>query len=182
MPVALSITPIGLKEAEKILNAANRSFPKVARDAILRSLKHGRTVADRSIRERYAIKQGDVLKQIKVEMEGNLEGTLESKGPMLPVSMFSPKQRKKRGSPVTVEILKGRRKELQGPRFMKGAKVMERRQAERYPIFPVSTAGIPLMTSAPEVSKKILSSMQKYAAARLEANVQRALEGKAFSI
>jgi hypothetical protein len=179
MAVALSIVPLGFKEAEKIMLAANKNFPMAAKDAIVRALKRGRTIADRSIRERYGIKQQDVLKQINVEVQG-LDGTLEAKGPMLPVSMFKPKI--SRTGRVTVEILKGKRKELKGPVFMKQMKVMERRQPERYPIFPVSTAGIPLMTSVPVVSAKIQKGIEEHLAERLEHNVKRALEGKAFGL
>jgi hypothetical protein len=178
MPVALTIKPIGFAEAEKKLTEANKNFPKVSKDAILRGLKHGRTVADKEIRNRYAITKANVMPKLSVELDNEFKGRLESKGPMLPVSMFAPVQKKK-GVAVTILKGRGRRRVIAGS-FLKKGKVWQRVGKDRYPIKVVSTAGVPLMTSVKEVSEKVQKAIEVFTAQRLVDNVARSLAGKAF--
>lgn len=176
MALNLQIVPKGFEEAEKILTAAGKSYPKAAKDAILTGLKHGRTIADKEIRGRYAIKKSDVMPKLSVEMPTNFDGTLESKGSMLPVSLFKPTQVKKG---VKVTILKGKRGLIESA-FIRKGRVWQRRSPKQYPIKIVSTAGVPLMTSVKAVSEKIQEAIQKKTSERMASNVARALAGKAF--
>ena len=175
MALSLQIEPKGFAEAEKILTAAGKNFPKAAKDAVLRGLQKGRTTADKLVRQRYALLQKDVLPKLKVELDPQ-GGYLQAKGPMLPVSKFNPTQVKKG---VKVTITKGKRGLIEHAFFKKG-RVWERRTAARYPIKIVSTAGVQLMTSVKLVSDKIEEAIEKETSKRLASNVERALAGKAF--
>lgn len=104
MPLALTITPKGFEEAMKAMQAAGKNAQKAARDAIQRGLTTGRKIADQEIRQRYAIKSAAVKAEMTVKVAG-LNGSVEAKGPNLPVSLFAPMVDRKRKM-VTVEIIK----------------------------------------------------------------------------
>jgi Prophage minor tail protein Z (GPZ) len=190
MPIALTITPKGFEEAEKILRGIPNAFPKAAAEAINRGLIAGRKVAVQGIRTRYNIKasaiKGEGMKVNKASWT-KLDGTLESKGPMLPVSLFSPivktKRIVRRGARrqfVTVMIIKGNRKLVKGAFASKSGKIFERRQEARYPIFPVSTIGVPFMIGSVGVAKKVQETIAKVTTERLEHNVALFLSGGGF--
>ena len=178
MPLALTITPKGFEEAMKAMQTAGKNAQKAARDAIQRGLTTGRKIADQEIRQRYAIKSAAVKAEMTVKVAG-LNGSVAAKGPNLPVSLFAPRVDRKRKM-VTVEIIKGRRKPIGGAVFMAKGKVMERRQAERKPIFPVSTIGVPIMLGVDEIGPKVQAKIEEEVSRRMASNMQRALSGKAF--
>jgi hypothetical protein len=90
---------------------------------------------------------------------GNLTGSLQGSGGMLPVSQFSPSEEGNRV--VSVSIKRGSRKPIMPSGVGRGAfmtgdgRVMERRQDSKYPIFPVSTIGIPQMLGSKAISNPI---------------------------
>lgn len=173
MALSLQIIPKGFEEAEKILTAAGKNFRKLAKDAVLRGLQHGRTEADKLIRARYAIQKKPVMAQLNVELEAG-GGYLEAKGPMLPVSKFKPVQKK---TGVAVTILKGKRGVIEHA-FIRKGKVWIRTTPKRIPIEIVRTAGVPLMISVKQVSDKVQKAIEERTSKRMADNVARAMAGK----
>ena len=179
MPVALTVDAIGFAEAEKALAGIPKAFPRAAAEAINRGLVSGRKVASQRIRTRYNIKAATLKGQgmaLKKASWGKLSGELGSRGPMLPVSLFSPSARMRRvvrrGARrqfITVAIIKGHRRLIKGG-FMpgKGGKVFERRQEDRLPIFPVSTIGVPFMIGQKRISVQVQETIARVAQQRLE--------------
>jgi len=188
MPLTLSIVPQGFKEAEKALMGLKNGFPRAASDAINRGLIAGRKVAVKRIRERYAIKARDLKGEgmkIKKSRWTQLDGSLNAKGPMLPVVLFSPQVRLKvikgqKRQVVSVKILKSSRKVVKGA-FMARGRVWERRQSDRYPIFPVSTIGVPYMIRRQKISEEVEETIAKATQKNLDHNVQWLLNGKKSS-
>jgi Prophage minor tail protein Z (GPZ) len=179
MPVALHIEAVGFKEAEKLLSGIPKAFPMAAAEAINRGLVAGRKVASQEIRQRYNIKAAALKGEgmaLKKASWGKMAGTLQSKGHMLPISLFSPSVRVRRvvrrglrRQFVTVAVIKGHRRLIKGG-FMPGigGKVFERRQPDRLPIWPVSTIGVPFMIGYKHISKDVQDTMARATAQRLE--------------
>ena len=119
--------------------------------------------------------------KIKKASWGNLTGSLEAKGAMLPVTLFRPTVKwkpiagKGRRQFVSATIIRGRKKLIRGA-FMANGKVMERRQAERNPIYPVSTIGVPYMIGSLNISNQVQERMADVASRQLAHNVARELE------
>jgi Prophage minor tail protein Z (GPZ) len=176
----IAIVPKGFEEAAKMLENIDKGFPKAAAEAINRGLIAGRKVATKGITGRYNIRSSDVKGEgmyIAKASWGNIKGALESKGSMLPVSLFSPAARFSNinGSKrqlVKVTIIKGNRKLVKGAFMTKSGRVMERRQKSRYPIFPVSTIGVPFMLGQLGISSNVQKTIETVTAARLEHNVE----------
>lgn len=179
MPVALHIEPVGFKEAEKLLAGIPKAFPRAAAEAINRGLVAGRKEATQEIRQRYNIKAA-ALKGKGMELKraswGKLAGALQSKGQMLPISLFSPSVRVRRvvrRGPrrqfITVAVIKGHRRLVKGG-FMpgKGGKIFQRRQQDRLPIFPVSVIGVPFMIGSRRISADVQQIMARATQQRLE--------------
>jgi len=183
MPIAISIVPEGFAAAEKALKNVANGFPRAAADAINRGLISGRKQADQGIRARYNIKSAAVKSELLINKANwsSLSGSLEAKGPMIPLGKFAPtvkvKRVARRGARrqfVTVTIIKGSRKLVKGA-FMAKGRIWERRQDERTPIYPVSTIGIPYMVGYVGVAKKVEETIARVTAQRLEHNVNRLL-------
>lgn len=187
MALVVGIVPIGFEAAEKALEGIAKGYPRAAADAINRGLVTGRKVAVMSIRGKYNIKSGDLKEQgftIKKASWGNLNGSLNAKGPMLPVQLFSPsvkfKRTTKRGPKrqfVTVMIKRGSRKLVKGAFSDHYGRVLERRQPEKYPIFPVSTIGVPFMVGSMEISNKVQEAIASAIEGNLTHNVEAMLSG-----
>jgi hypothetical protein len=176
MALALAIVPQGFEEAARLLKGIKNGFPKAASEAINRGLIAGRKVAAMGIRQRYNIKSGDVKGKgmvIKRSTAATVSGTLEASGPMLPVALFAPRTKAAKGKrrTVSVMIIKGRRKVIKGAFMTPAGKVKERRQPDRYPIFTVSTIGVPFMVSYQGISSKVQETIAKATADRLAHNV-----------
>jgi Prophage minor tail protein Z (GPZ) len=180
MSLKVDIIPEGFKEAEKTLNGIANGFPRAAAEAINRGLVAGRKVATQLIRSRYnltaAAAKGAIV--VKRASWGKIGGALEARGPMLPISIFKPTVRTRRvvrRGPrrqfVSVSIIKGNRKLVKGAFVIPGGKVMERRQAERFPIFPVSTIGLPFMMGQLGILTKVEEVIAKVTQERLAHNV-----------
>lgn len=179
MAFAFAIIPIGFDVAERALTNVKNGAPKAITEAINRGLTTGRKTADQLIRARYNISSAAVKSEIVIKKAtwGAMSGELDAKGPMLPVSQFSPSVRRKRivrrgpsAQFVSVTIIRGSRKLIPGA-FMVGSRVMERRQPERYPIFPVSTIGIPFMVGQQGISEKVQTVMAETVDKRLIHNI-----------
>jgi hypothetical protein len=153
--IALKIDASDLIKVGNQLAKVSRDMPKYTAASINKGIDQGKPMAEGLISGRYNI--GTPSLATKHASAGNLEGSIVGSGGMLPVSQFSPSES---GKVVSVEIIKGSRKVIssssRGPgisgAFMAGGRVMERRQAEKYPIFPVSTIGIPQMLGSKAVS------------------------------
>jgi hypothetical protein len=179
MPVAVHIEPVGFKEAEKLLRGIPKAFPRAAAESINRGLVSGQKVASQEIRQRYNIKAAALKGEgmaLKKASWGKLSGALQSKGHMLPISLFSPSVRVRRvvrRGPrrqfVTVAVIKGHRRLIKGG-FMpgKGGKIFQRRQEDRYPIFPVSTIGVPFMIGYKRISAQVQEALARATQRRLE--------------
>lgn len=181
--IKMEIVPEGFATAEKALKGVANGFPRAAADAINRGLIAGRKQADQGIRGRYNIKSAAVKSELLIKKAnwGNLKGSLEAKGPMIPVAKFGAtvktKRTVRRGPRrqfVSVAIIKGVRKVIKGA-FMAKGRVWERRQADRLPVFPVSAIGIPFMISYAGVSKKVEETIGRATLQRLDHNVARLL-------
>lgn len=183
MPIQIAIVPQGFEDAAKQLRKIDGAFPEAAAEAINRGLISGRTVAVKSIRGRYAIKASDLKEagmKIKRASWQRVEGSLNAKGTMLPVSLFSAKSKVRRVGGkrkvfVFAKIIKGPQKLVKGAFMTRPGKVMERRQNARYPIFPVSTIGVPYMVRQRKISGTVQETITEATAKRLTHNVNRML-------
>lgn len=184
MPLALAIIPKGFEEAQKLLTKVGLGFPKVAAKAINEGLRAGRTLASKNIRERYKIKaaelKGEGMKTKKANAS-NLDASLEFKGKMLPVTLFSPrvakvKLRKTGRQYVSAEIIRGNRKLVKGAFIAKG-RVWERRQPKRIPIFPVSTISVAHMVGHQKISDDVQETIAKTTSKRMDHYIGLALSG-----
>jgi hypothetical protein len=176
MSVAITIMPEGFKEAEKALEGVKNGFPKAMSRAINDGLVAGRTAASKLIRTRYNIKAATIKSAITLNKArakvGELGGSLEARGPMMPVSDFAPRVRLKpaEGAPsrsrrkyqnVTVMIVKGARKLIKGA-FMAKGRIWERRGPERdAKLGIVSTLGVPYMIGTLHIQPQIEQRMRE---------------------
>lgn len=186
MAMVVGIVPIGFDAAAKALEGIKDGYPKAAANAINKGLVAGRKVATMEIRKKYNIKSGDVKSEgfkINNASWGNLTGSLDAKGPMLPVDLFAPKftfKRTVRRGPkrqfVTVSIKRGSRKLVKGAFGDHFGRVLERRQPEKYPVFPVSTIGIPYMVRG-DIAPKVEAAISSMIGATLTRNVSAILSG-----
>jgi hypothetical protein len=186
MPVALSIKAEGFKEAELALAGINGAYPAVAARAINRSLVTGRKVIAQAIGARYNIKAADVKNNIDDHKasKSNLAGELEIRGEMLPITLFKPSggQVLKSGKRKAIKaaVRRNASKEIRSAFRVPGGKIMERRQDDRLPIFPVSTISVAHMAGQTGVSEKVETEMVRTAADRLKHETNRMLEQKGF--
>lgn len=174
MPVALSIKAEGFKEAELALAGIKGGYPTAASRALNRSLITGRKVAAQAIGARYNLKAADIKAGTKERKatEANLSAELALAGGMLPISLFKPSggQTTKGGKrrPIKVAVVRKQGKVIRGAFRIPGGKIMERRQDERLPIFPISTVSIAHMAGQTGVSGKVEEEMARTAANRLK--------------
>lgn len=156
---ARAMIPVGNK-----LIALTKDIRKHVAASINVGLDQGKPMAEGLITGRYNV--GSPNLEVKRASAGNLSGSLKGSGGMKPVSEFSPSVS---GKVVSVSILRGSRRPIvpgsRGPgvsgAFMVGGRVMERRQPERYPIYPVMTIGIPQMLGSKAVSNPARDAMTK---------------------
>jgi Prophage minor tail protein Z (GPZ) len=192
MAVAFTISTHGFKEAERALAGIPKGFPKAAADAINRGLIAGRELASSKIYGTYNIGKGSAKGGLTMKKAswGNLSGSLEARGSMLPIQTFKPTVSRRRTGGgggrrafgayqqrVTVAVLRGGKK-LIGPKGgtsgafqIPDGRIMERRQSSKYPIFPVSAIGIPHMLGALKVGDEVHQRMSEIINKRLAANV-----------
>jgi hypothetical protein len=182
LSLIMAVVPLGFKEAEKALQGIQDGYPKAASEAINRGLLAGRTAAAKAIAGRYAIKSADVKGQIETKNATwqHLQGDMTVSGKMLNVGTFRFGVRKVKTAKgtrqmVTATIIKGNKVILKNAFVTKAGKIMERRQPEKYPIFPVSTISIAHMSGQSEVSDAIQKAMNETTNSRLQHNVNRAL-------
>jgi Prophage minor tail protein Z (GPZ) len=188
MPLAVDIKAEGFKEAEKALRNINGGYPTVASRAINRALGTGEKVIAQAVSARYNIKSGEVKKDITQHKatKGDLYGELEIKGGMLPVSLFKPTggQALKGGGgkrrPIKVAVLRKAPKIIRSAFKMPDGRIMERRQPERFPVFVVSTVGVPFMAAQTGVSDKVEKEMARTAALRLKHETEFMLSKEGF--
>lgn len=179
----IKIKPVGFDRAFKALANVKNGAPRAISGAINYGLKTGRDTAIKLIRGRYNIGSGALKSEgfvMKTASPGNLSGSLEAKGPMLPVRLFAPSVRLiRRGGrsyqSVSVMIIRGSRRVVKGA-FMDGSgRVMERRQPEKYPVFPVSTIGIPSMVGQHNIREQVETVMGETIDKRLDYNINALL-------
>ena len=186
MPVALTIKTEGFKEAEKALAHIKGAYPTVAAKAINRALITGRKVVAQAISARYNIKSGDVKNKITDHKanKSHLGGELELKGGMLPITLFKPSgggmTKAGKRKVIKAAIRKGHSKVFPHAFRIPGGKIMERRQDDRLPIFPIFTVGVPFMAGQTGVAAKVEKEMARTAAERLKHETNRLLEQKGF--
>jgi hypothetical protein len=134
-------------------------FPREITNAINKSLKVGKTEAQAKIQSIYNVKGVNLTIH-----PGGMSGSIGASGGMLPVSSMSPQVN---GKTISVEIIRGSRKVIGISGKGKGAfmtgdgRIMERRQPSQYPIFPVSTIGIPQMLGSKKVSEPVREKMEE---------------------
>lgn len=141
------------------LAAMGRGMPRKVAAAINKGLEETKPIAEQLISSHYNVPTPSLT--IEKASGGNLNGAIRASGGMQPVSDFSPTSS---GGPigqtVSVEIIRGQRKSIlptsrgagRGAFMIGDGRVMERRQDERFPIYPVSTIGIPQMFGSRKVS------------------------------
>jgi hypothetical protein len=163
---------------QKLVNL-DKDMRKIVAKSINKGLTEGKPMAEGLITGRYNI--GAPNLGIKRATAATLSGDLKGTGGMLPVSQFGPSTA---GKVVSVTILRGNRKAItpgsRGPgisgAFMVGGRVMERRQPERYPIFPVMTIGIPQMLGSKAVSNPTREFMGKVSSSEYGKLVVKAIK------
>lgn len=186
MPLALSIEAEGFKEAEKALAGIKNGYPTAASRAVNRALSTGQKVVAMAIGARYNIKAADVKANINLHQakRANPSGEMELRGAMLPVSLFKPTGGKTlkggRRQPVKVAIIRKQSKPIRGAFKTPSGQIMERRQSERFPIFPVSTVSVAHMSGQTGVAEKVEKEMARTLALRLEHETNQLLLKEGF--
>lgn len=183
----MGVIPLGFKEAEKALEGIVNGYPKALRDAINQGLQKGKDTAVETITHRYVMPDYKVKRGIKVEKAtlNHLKGDLDISGEMQSIGLFKPRIRYIRGSRgpkrqvVSVTIIRGQTKVVKGAFMTPGKRIMERRQKDRFPIFPVSTIGIAHMAGYHEIAPKIQKAINLTISSQLTQNVERALQQQA---
>lgn len=186
MAVALSIKAEGFKEAEKALAGIKEGYPTAAARAINRGLGAGQKVVAKAIGARYNIKAADVKSNIDIHKATKADpwGEMELTGSMLPVRLFKPSggQKLKGGKrkPVKVAIIRKQGKVIRGAFKAPNGQIMERRQDERLPIFPVSTVSVAHMAGQTGVSALVEKEMAATVDRRLAHETGELLRRKGF--
>jgi hypothetical protein len=183
----MGVVPLGFKEAEKALEGIKNGYPRAAKNAINVGLQKGKDTAVEAITHRYVMSNSKVKQGIKVEKASlnNLKGNLDINGEMQRIDQFRPKIRYIRGSRgpkrqlVSVTIIRGQTKVVKGAFKIPDGRVMERRQKDRFPIFPVSTIGIAHMAGHHEVAPKIQKAINSTISSQLNSNVKKAQQQQA---
>lgn len=182
----VKIVPEGFKEAQKALEGVKMGFPKAAQEAISRGLLAGQTAAAKGIAARYTITSTEVKNNINIKNASwtNLEGHLNISGAMLPLGTFKISvghvklSRGPKRQVISATIRKGAKTVVKGAFQLPSGRVMERRQTEKYPIWPVSTISVAHMAGQTEVAESIQARLNEVTNTRLQHNVQQALTGK----
>lgn len=187
--VTMSVQAQGFKEAERLLQGIKGAFPRIAAKAINYGLRAGRTAATVAIRKRYDIKSSVLKEQalrINKATSTTMEGALEAKGTMLPISLFvkskTPKFKqfgKRKYQVVYATVVKGKRKLVQGA-FMAKDRIWERRgEARDAPLGIVSTIGVPSMIKQLDISKQVTDRIAKSTTEELRrATIRELQKGK----
>lgn len=173
--IAITIDDSELRAMIAKLASVSREMRTKVAKAINEGLKEAKPFAEGLVSQTYNVATPNL--GIKYAGAGNLEGYLKASGGMKPVTEFDPiSNGAKIGQVVSVSILRGSRKSIlsssRGPgvsgAFMIGdGRVMERRQSERFPIFPVSTIGIPQMLGSRKVSNPARDMMSEKVSDRI---------------
>ena len=174
----------GAKELQKKLDS------KFLQKAVIRSLdraaKSGRQEALNLIRDRYNIKEGDLRKEIKVDIHpSKLEAVITAKGRPISIFKFSPKvviekihgkskalysrlgkaKIGRRAAGVSVQIVKGQRKLVKGGFFVKlktGHEAIFKREGKaRLPIKKLSTIGSPDMFGSSRIINRVIDKVKE---------------------
>lgn len=182
--LVMGVVPIGFKEAEKRLEGIKNGYPRAMRDAINRGLQRGKDTAVEAITHRYVMSNTQVKQGIKVNRASmnDLKGNLDIKGEMQRIDKFHPKIRYIRGSRgprrqlVSVTIIRGQTKVVRGAFKIPNGRIMERRQKDRFPIFPVSTIGIAHMAGHHQVAPVIQKAINSTINTQLKHNVEQVLQ------
>jgi hypothetical protein len=185
MFVSINIKAEGFEEARKALAHINGGYPTVAARAINRALGTGAKVVAQAVGARYNIKSADVKANINTHKatKNDPQGEVELRGDMLPLRLFKPTGGKKlkggRRSSIRVAIIRKRSKVLRRAFKIPNGQIMERRQDDRIPIFPVSTISVAHMAAQTGIAAKVEKEMARTAAERLthETNLMLSREG-----
>jgi Prophage minor tail protein Z (GPZ) len=186
MPAVFSIKPEGFKEAEAALAHIDGAYPVVASRAINRALGTGKKVVAQAVSGRYNLKSGDVKDNVAIHKatRGDPWGEMELQGNMLPVRLFKPSGGKKlktgKRQPIKVAIIKQRWKVLRRAFKAPNGQIMERRQPERLPIFPISTISVAHMAGQVGVAGKVEEEMARTLALQLENQTKEMLRKEGF--
>lgn len=157
MSVKIKIDASDILKGQKIVANAIKNAPKVVAASMNKALEQTNPEAAGMVSSIYNI--GTPSLKVNKASAGNLVGSIEGSGGMLPVSQFGPSE--EGNKIVSVSIKRGSRKPIMPSSVGRGAfmtgdgRVMERRQDSQYPIFPVSTIGIPQMLGSKAISNPI---------------------------
>lgn len=194
MSLVVSIDNPDLAAVAKILKGISdqKAPQKAINEAINRALLAGQTEASKGVRGRYNVNVAGVKANLELKKSSwsTLTGSLEYRGPMLPVEMFKPTvrtQRTFRRGPrrqfVSIAVIKGSRKKVTGA-FMGGGgeagvggRVYQREGESRYPIFRVYTIGLPYMVRQTGILNAVEARMSEVYNTRLEHNINAFLTG-----
>ncbi|MBO2943578.1 phage tail protein [Paenibacillus sp. F411] len=159
---------IDIKDNFSQVNRSLKQMDKAVRKAVLSSLnratQRSKTEAGRKTRERYVVKQREVVETIRVrKAAGNsLTATLTSKGHTLPLIKFnvSPKRKLKRApKAIKAAVLRGgARKPIPGAFIAQTGHhtgVFERVGKKRLPIKELRGPAVPSMMASDEVREHV---------------------------
>lgn len=186
MFVSLDIKAEGFKEAERALAHINGAYPTVAARAINRALSTGQKVVAQAVGARYNIKAADIKAHINTHKATKADpwGEMELQGSMLPLRLFKPTGGKKlksgRRSSIRVAVIRKSSKVLRRAFKMQNGQIMERRQDERLPIFPISTISVAHMAAQTGIAQKVEKEMARVTAERLDHETGEMLRREGF--
>ena len=175
----------GLKELQS--NLSPEKFKRAVIRALDRTVKSGKSEAQRRIRDEYNIKLGDLSKRVEVDIHpSRLEAVINVKGKALPLMKFDPKQvievrnQKSKGlysklrktkpgskgiASTTVMVKMGQRKIVQGgfiPKLNSGHKTIFKRIGKaRYPIKQLFTIDVHNMFGSQRVMDSVIKRIHE---------------------
>lgn len=179
---------IEVKDNFKQVKRSLKQMDKAVRQAILSSInrasQRAKTETGRKVRQRYIVKQGEVVQTIRLQKAsgGNLTAVMTSKGNSIPLINFSvnPKRRLKRApKSLKAAVLRGGAKKPIPGAFiaqMGGhVGVFERVGTKRLPIKQMRGPAVPSMVNNPEVRDHVNQTYGDEMVKRLPHELDRVL-------
>ncbi|MFJ2044528.1 phage tail protein [Paenibacillus taichungensis] len=179
---------VQVKDNFKQVNRSLKQMDKAVKQAVLSSMnrasQRAKTETGRKVRQRYIVKQGEVMQTIRLQKAtgGNLTAVLVSKGNSIPLINFSvsPKKRLKRApKSLKAAVLRGGAKKAIPGAFVARAGnhvgVFERVGTKRLPIKQIRGPAVPSMINHPEVREHVNDVYGSEMVKRLPHELDRAL-------
>ena len=171
-----------MERAKKLLSEVPGGAEKALMRALNRAAQAGRTQADKSVRERYTLKQASILSTLTTRKatRTHLEAEIVSRGPMLGLAAFKhTPQKDSTGAArkrVRVAVKKDGGLKPLGQAFVWQGKIMQRVGRSRLPVEKLVGPSIPSIIGNPEIVEAIEEKSEEMVVKRLDNEVNSILK------